>query len=286
MKILLCTSLLLLALASPLAAETALQPHAVLDAHGDALSPSAGFDMMLNAGFAPDGRTVYFTEAKRDWSRLALFQADVAGDRWSNVTPLSFSDPRYRDTDPAVSAEGTMIVFASDRPLPGQNYDPNAFAYHLWTVRKTADGWSGAHPLDDPANTLAPVLYPALDNNGTLYFMRITKDVALIYRSAPTPQLLNFPGVKSALDGSVSPDGGRLAFVAAVTIDGKPRTRLFLASRTGDAWNASPFAIDGLVSGPAATAFSRDGKRIYFAGSMNNGDAPAKPGIFYIDVPA
>ena len=281
---LLCTTLLL-ALASPLCAQTVLRPHAVLDTQGNALAPSSGFDMVLNAGFAPDGHTVYFTQAKRDWSRLAMYSAQVSDDRWNAIAPLSFSDPRYRDTDPAVSADGGTIVFASDRPLPGEAYSPTAYAYHLWAVQKSANGWGEAHPLDGPANALAPVLYPALDAKGTLYFMRIAGGAAQIYRASPTPEPLSFAGVTSALDESISPDGSRLAFVGTVTVDGKPHAGLFLAARNGDAWNAKPLAIDGIATGPAATAFSRDGKRIYFAASVKSGDAPAKPGLYYIEAP-
>ena len=239
--------------------------------------------MVLNAGFAPDGHTVYFTQATRGWTKIQLFSATVAGDRWDAVTPVSFSDPRYRDTDPAASADGKMIVFASDRPLPGGVYKP--YDYHLWTVQKTGNGWSDARPLDDPANSLAPVLYPALDSKGTLYFMRIAGNAALIYRSAPTPQALSLPGAGSALDESISPDGNTLAFIGVVQgDDGKPHAKLFVADRHGDSWDAKPLAIDGLAAGPSATAFSRDGRRIYFAASVTSGDG-AKPGIYYIEAP-
>lgn len=281
-KVLPCVTLLL-ALASPSFAQTTLQPHPVLDAGGNTFGPSPGFDMVLNAGFAPDGHTVYFTQAVRGWTKMQLFSAVVAGDRWSAVTLISFSDPRYRDTDPAVSADGNTITFASDRPLPGAAY--KQYDYHLWAVQKNGDGWSEAHPLDDPANSLVPALYPALDGKGTLYFMHIANSAAQIYRSAPTPQALSFAGINSVLDESISPDGSKLAFVGAVQgDDGKLHAKLFVADRDGDAWNAKPIAIDGLQTGPSATAFSRDGRRIYFAGSVKSGDA-AKPGIYYIEAP-
>ena len=278
--LLLCAQLLF---ASSAFAQTALQPHPVLDANGNIFGPSPGFDMVLNAGFAPDGHTVYFTQATRGWTKIELFSASVAGDHWSAVTSIPFGDPRYRDTDPAVSADGSTIVFASDRPLPGQDY--KQYDYHLWTVQKTNDGWSEAHLLEGPANGLAPVLYPALDGKGTLYFLHIAGNTAQIYQSAPTPQALSFAGVNSALDESISPDGNNLAFVGVVQgDDGKPRARLFVANRDGDSWNAKPVAIDGLQTGPSATAFSRDGRRIYFAASMKVGDA-SKPGIYYIEAP-
>jgi hypothetical protein len=269
--------------ASSAFAQTALQPHPVLDAGGNTFGPSPGFDMVLNAGFMPDGHTVYFTQATRGWTKIQLFSASVAGDRWSAVTPIPFSDPRYRDTDPAVSADGNTIIFASDRPLPGAAY--KQYDYHLWTVQKTGSGWSQARPLDGPANTLAPALYPALDGTGTLYFMHIANNAAQIYQSAATPQALNFAGVNSALDESVSPDGSKLAFVGAVQgDDGKLHAKLFIADHDGDTWNAKPVAVDGLQTGPSATAFSRDGRRIYFAASVKSGDA-AKPGIYYIEAP-
>jgi WD40-like Beta Propeller Repeat len=280
-RLLLCASLLFAS--TTVLAQTPLQPHPILDDGGKVFGPSPGFDMVLNAGFAPDGHTVYFTQATHGWTKIQLFTASVAGDRWSAVTPIPFSDPRYRDTDPAVSADGNTIVFASDRPLPGQTY--KQYDYHLWTVQKTNDGWSDAHLLEGPANTLAPVLYPALDGKGTLYFMHIANSAAQIYQSAPTPQALSFAGVNSALDESISPDGSKLAFVGAVQgDDGKPHGKLFVADRDGDVWNAKPIAIDGLRTGPSATAFSRDGRRIYFAASVNSGDA-AKPGIYYVEAP-
>jgi len=281
MKRLLVCALLLFA--SSAFAQTALRPHPVLDADGNTLGPSQGFDMVLNAGFSPDGHTVYFTQATRGWAKIQLFSASVADDRWSAVTPIPFGDPRYRDTDPAISADGNTIVFASDRPLPGQTY--KQYDYHLWTVQKTGDGWSEAHPLDGPANTLAPALYPALDGKGTLYFTRIANKATQIYQSAPTPQALSFAGVSSALDESISPDGSKLAFIGAVQgDDGKLHAKLFVADHDGGTWNARPIAIDGLQTGPSATAFSRDGHRIYFAASVKSGEA-TKPGIYYIGAP-
>lgn len=264
-----------------------LEPHPVLGEDGAVLAPSPGFDMILNAGFSPDGRTVFFTQATKGWAKLQIFSAGVTGDHWSGAVPVPFGDARYRDTDPALSADGRTLLFASDRPLPGADYKP--FVYRLWSVSKSADRWGAPAPVAGDA--AGPALYPALDDANDLFFMRLAPSGAQIFAArfdgttVSTAAPLAFPDVTATLDESVSPDGRHLAFIGAEQTDGKVRTKLFLAERDGAAWVAHPLAVEGIMGGPAATGFSRDGRRLYFRATVKTpAMAAAQAGIFYVEI--
>src|SRR5262249_44323711 len=74
--------------------------------------------------FTPDGKTVVFTRHNSDdYTLLTSHQRNGA---WSTPEALPFSG-RWRDLEPTMSPDGSYLIFASSRPLPGTTQPPDGF---------------------------------------------------------------------------------------------------------------------------------------------------------------
>lgn len=87
-----------------------------------------------------------------------------ADQTWKRAPKLPFLSTEYTTTHPALSHDGRVLVFASDRrgSLGGMD---------LFMVSRDASGhWSNATPLPKHINTRANEVFPYLHQNGDLYF--------------------------------------------------------------------------------------------------------------------
>lgn len=130
----------------------------------NALNLHAGY-----AVFAPDSQTVYFTRNsaepnEQDWYPLQLFQAPRTGeDRWGKAEVLPFSLPIYNMMHPAISPEGHLLAFASDRPGGQGGLD-------IWICQREGEGWSRPRNAGPVINTSGHEGFPFLAAGGRLYF--------------------------------------------------------------------------------------------------------------------
>ncbi|MBK8339685.1 MAG: PD40 domain-containing protein [Flavobacteriales bacterium] len=97
------------------------------------------------AVLAPDGRTLYFTRSnyvKRklqkdagNTSHLMLFRStlDSTG-RWSDMRAFAYNGEYWSTGHPALSTDGKMLYFASDRPGLGGT--------DIWRCKDIGTGWS------------------------------------------------------------------------------------------------------------------------------------------------
>jgi len=123
----------------------------------DAISFNASYDKM------------YFTRKDKTEKHEKIFVSDYTGGRngkgsWSDVTkPLDFCTGDFIYTHPALSGDGNMMIFASDR-------DGSAGGLDLFITQKDGDKWSSPENLGKLINTKSNELYPFLDNSNNLYF--------------------------------------------------------------------------------------------------------------------
>ncbi len=116
--------------------------------------------------FSPDGREVYWSIVYDQGTTGAIWESGLAGGRWAEPRPASFSARRFRDTCPTFSADGRKLYFTSVRPLK-QGGRPGDF--NIWAVERTATGWSDPKPFDQGLNT-GKDARAVFARDGTVYF--------------------------------------------------------------------------------------------------------------------
>lgn len=123
--------------------------------------------------FSPDGNTLYFTrsnfhkgdkgEDQRGITRLKIFSATQEKGKWKNVEELPFNDDKYSCGHPALSSDGTFMVFSSDIPGGFGGTD-------LYISRYDGAKWGIPTNLGSEINTLGDEQFPYLHPSGTLFF--------------------------------------------------------------------------------------------------------------------
>lgn len=212
-----------------------------------------------------------FARSQPDFEQAQIWSARREGNRWSAPQPASFSDPRYSDSDPWLTSDGTTLYFISNRPAQGEAPRVDA---DLWRVRVTADGFGTPERLSEVSSEgqeLGPEVH-----GGWLYFnsTRAGDPARLsIYRARLTggrfemPQALGAPFNDGRAQGdfTLSPDG-RVALFWSIR-EGSKDGDLFASVREGAGWSKavrlpSPVNAAGFDFTPS---FSADGRTLRFA---------------------
>jgi outer membrane protein OmpA-like peptidoglycan-associated protein len=145
---------------------------------GQAMKMGEGITTDENDGgctMTPDGHWMVFAGCDRPdgMGDCDLYIAEYVGGQWRNIVPLPMLNSRFWDSQPAISADGLTLVFASDRPSgaitpesePAKNVD-------LWMSRRSIDGaWSAPVNMGTVINTEGDEISPFIAaDNKTLYF--------------------------------------------------------------------------------------------------------------------
>ena len=202
--------------------------------------------------FAPDGRTVYFTRNNGNDYDILVSEHHSAG--WSMPVPAPFSG-QWRDLEATVAPDGSYLIFASSRPLPGASAPPDGFwsginhpgkGGNLWRVdRINRGGWSDPVRLPDLVNRNTSTFSPAVAADGTLYFMEVYGESQRfhLFRSEmrggvyQPPEPMPFTSSDwSDVDPAVAPDESFLIF-SSTRPPAPPQTQdLFIVFRSNGAW--------------------------------------------------
>jgi hypothetical protein len=224
-----------------------------------------------NLSYDRSERLLVFARSDADFANAKIHVAEKRRGRWSEPKPIRFSDPRYSDSDPWLTPDGSTLYFASDRPTSAR---PDKKDLDLWGSRRGRDGtWSAPEHLGDAVNGPGPELGPEY-HGGILYFSAARRtgkgglDIYAARESAGTwgaPALLEGPfnTAASESDFTLSADGRRAAFWRMVGDKGV----LHVAVRTAGGWSEPRPLPDGVNIGPFnfTPSFARDGHRLRFA---------------------
>ncbi len=93
----------------------------------------------------------------------------VKNKQWNDPQLLPFCDA-YSYLEPFLSADGKRLYFVSDRPKSSAEREKSDF--DIWYVERNQVGesWSAPVNLGEPVNSKQDEFYPALADNGNLYF--------------------------------------------------------------------------------------------------------------------
>ena len=116
--------------------------------------------------FSPDAKEIYWADASGVGDPRRILFVSMEDGRWTNPSPVSFSDQRFKDDCPVVSPDGTKMFFNSNRPLdeggrPGGE--------RIWFSTRSGTGWSRPEPLDPAVNSRALHWQVSVAANGNLY---------------------------------------------------------------------------------------------------------------------
>ncbi len=227
-----------------------------------------------------DGRLRVFARSEAEFrnARVLMVQGD------GPPAPISFTDARYSDTDPHLSADGSELVFISTRPLPDR---PASQDLNVWRSSRRADGtWSPPTPVEG-VNSAGPEL-GAERHGRTIRFSSVRRggvgalDVYEFVDGAVRPlAAVNSAGSDS--DYTEHPSG-TVAVFWSNRPGGLGDGDLYVISRRGDGWSA-PVNLGPAVNSPAfdfTPQFSADGRTLTFASTREGGAGLAD--LYSVDV--
>ncbi len=123
---------------------------------------------VCNASLTADGSEIFFTRNdsepnRRETYNLQLYTARWDGSKWKDVQKLPFCSSSFNYMHPAISPDGSVLVFTSDRPGGQGGTD-------LWVSRRTDTGWERPENLGPHLNTPLNEGFPFIDAMGRLFF--------------------------------------------------------------------------------------------------------------------
>ncbi len=114
---------------------------------------------------SPDGNEIYFTISTPRSTFQTIVFCTKTKSGWSKPAVASFAG-QYSDLEPAFSADGNTLYFASNRPITGTTLKD----FDIWKVTRTNNKWGEPENLGTTINTTSDEFYPSVAKNGNLYF--------------------------------------------------------------------------------------------------------------------
>lgn len=238
---------------------------------------------VYRGAFSPDGREFWFfrkvTEGAEDYRIFVSRTGDAGWDAPERV----LLGGEFSELYPSISPDGTRIIFASYRPVPGDTSDhPNA---NLWYADREPDGSWGEPVLMAAASTLANYdNNPRFRPDGAIEFGSTTPDWSTSTRmvtrwtgteygpAEPDPLMEAWAGWRAdavVSSATLSPEGA-LAILDVRERDAEGRlgpSDLWYSRRVEQGWT-DPRPLAGGVNTPEAyenfAVFSPDGREILF----------------------
>lgn len=253
---------LLIALLSPMAAYAA-DPR-VIEPGG--ISSPASEDCL---SFTPDGDTAVY-DISSGKNVFMVVSHRVHG-TWSRPEIAPFSG-QWKDHDPALSPDGSFLVFASNRPTtPG---GPPAGSWGtLWRVDRQGDGWGKPELLPPTVNFSTRTYAPSITADGSLYFIAPNPAGILhIFRSQyrrgtyeqAVEQQIGNPAAHEK-DPGIAPDESFVVFDSDDPVK-NDADRLFIAFREGGHWGKAIDLGDAVNAdnNPWGAHIGADGRTLYY----------------------
>jgi Tol biopolymer transport system component len=198
--------------------------------------------------FSPDGNTIFFARSTANWG-VIVESHKIQGD-WSRPMLAPFSG-EWPDSSPAMSLDGSYLVFESNRPStplisrPKEGESISGIVSNLWRVDRVGSGSSKATRLPDTVNLAGQSIWkPSIAADATIYFVSIDKKggkrlFSSQHTNAAYQQTQPLPfsdGTTLDVRPEIAPDGSFLVFCSAGRLQGDSKDHLFIVLRKADGW--------------------------------------------------
>lgn len=243
--------------------------------------------------FTPDDKTVYFF--RNNGSDYFIMESHRTEGGWSAPTIAPFSG-QWRDLEPALAPDGSYMIFASTRPVPGSSTPPDGSwggqphpgkGGNLWRVERKGSGWGEPVRLPDTVNRSFNVFSPTIAANGDLYFMEAYGEGMhfRLFMSAmkdghyQPPVALPFTaGQYGGFDAAVAADESYIVFGSNRPPTPAGRSEMFIAFRKDGVWGEPQPLPDAINDAGSAVELhlSPDGHTLYFSTSRVVGGPGAR----------
>jgi Tol biopolymer transport system component len=121
---------------------------------------------------SPEGNEIYYTiSTPKSTFQTIVFLKKQTNGNWTKPEVAPFAG-KFTDLEPAFSADGKTLYFASNRPVKGE--EPKDF--DIWKVTRTGSGWDEPVNLGTTVNTDTDEFYPSIAKSGNLYFTATYKE--------------------------------------------------------------------------------------------------------------
>lgn len=239
------------------------------------------------------GDTRVFARSAAGFKGSQIYWQRREGEHWRTAEPLPFADPRWRDSDPHLSADGKTLSFVSDRLTQGT--DAALGQLDLYEVSLVDGRWAGpptrlAEAWQSPAYELGPERY-----GERLYFASYraggpaTLSVYAVEPGSAVPLALPAPINEGELnsDFSLTPDGRHALWWSRRA--GSAGGDLYLAERVGAGFGPA-LRLPAPINGPDfefTPSLSADGQWLLFASTRPlAGGAPGLAHMYRVSWPA
>jgi outer membrane protein OmpA-like peptidoglycan-associated protein len=153
--------------------------YAELDPNGVPMRPSS-FSLNINSqfhegpvAFNREGSKMYFTRNNfsqgirkadsKGKTGLKIYEAERGYFDWENIQELPFNNDEFTCMHPALSADGNMMYFASNKPGGQGGLD-------IWVALRQGNGWSEPINMGNKINTPDNDAFPFIHESGILFF--------------------------------------------------------------------------------------------------------------------
>ncbi|WP_224998025.1 hypothetical protein [Cesiribacter sp. SM1] len=227
----------------------------------------------FNPSFTADGRTLYIVHSLPGFKESKIMTSRLEHGKWTELERISFSDDRYRDSDPSITPDGKTLFFISNRPVDGGELPKKD--YDIWRAELVHGLWSAPQPVKE---VNSPQMELGVEYiKGSLYFNSTRGGEATssdIYYStyqngAFTAPVSIGPPVNTPefeADPVQSPDGNYLVYSGWGRAGGFGQGDLYICRKEGEAWSA-PINLGDQVNSKFfefTPFFSADGKDLFF----------------------
>jgi len=145
----------------------------VLKFEPDLISDGGVFGLTIS----PDSKTALWVQSNGKRDTLKIMESRKVKGKWSKPVIASFSaaDNDWKDIDPMFSPNGKIVLFQSNRPVPGL---PDRTGFDIWAVKKQGNRWSAPYHLGNSINSDASESYASMTKKGHIYFMKNNENKA------------------------------------------------------------------------------------------------------------